>query len=270
MKSFLIIPVNYNSYDSLKSYLDSLSASLKVLMDNELSVDVVVADNSTQKETIDRINNEFRRFEVVNIENKGYFGGAFEIYNTIESIAKYDYVIISNVDLRVDESFFSILASKQITEEVGWLAPAIISKQENRDMNPKIVNRYSKRQMQLLLLMYKFPIIKRIYLKTMHKAKHIDAVVNHDERFIYAGHGAMFILTKSFVGKNKHLSYPVFLYGEEIYMGEEMRKSGLKTLYLPSLRVYDDAHVSTGTIKRSLNSRYNVEAMTYLLKKYYE
>lgn len=270
MKSILIIPVNYNSYYSLKSYLESIEISLNAVGKSELAVDVVVADNSSEKETIDNSYKYIRKFEVISIDNKGYFGGAFEVYNSIKSIVQYDYVIISNVDLRVDESFFSILASKQLTEEIGWLAPAILSKQENRDMNPKIANRYSKRQMQLLLMMYKYPIIKCIYLKTMHKAKHRDEVVNHDEKDIYAGHGAMFILTKSFVSKNLHLEYPVFLYGEEIYMGEEMRLCGLKTRYIPSLKVYDDAHVSTGTIKRSQNSRYNVEAMTYLLKKYYE
>ena len=270
MKRLLFIPVNYNSYDCLQVFLESIETSAKALSIDEIKIDIMVADNSTKEEVITfPSDGRFGKSKQLMLSNKGYFGGAFFVYNSLDK-KKYDYVIISNVDLKVREDFLRVLLGIEYPMQIGWLAPSIFSKQENRDMNPKIANRYSKRAVQILRIMYKYPLLKKLYTNTLYKRKRGDCIQTKDKYEIYAGHGAMFIMTKAFVDKNPTLEYPVFLYGEEIFMGEMVRLSGLKTIYIPTLVVNDDAHVSTSAISGKRNRKYNVEALTYILKTFYE
>lgn len=270
MKKILFIPVNFNSYSELDSYLSTIDTSALKQEASHLSVDVIIADNSTQKQSIDDTRYSRLNISVREYENPGYFGGGLSVYNGVNQISKYDYVIISNVDLKVEENFFDHLFNVRLAKDVGWIAPGILSVKDNRDMNPKIVKRYSKNALEMLKVMYKFPFLKRLYVKTLFKAKHSDMIADRKERDIYAGHGSFIILTKAFVTKCPRLDYPVFLFGEEVFVGETVRLAGLKTRYVPSIAVFDDAHVSTGKLKSSANNKYNIEALTYLIKQFYE
>ena len=71
MKNILIIPVNYNSYNNLEAYLDSIAESMQQLETGSLAIDVVVADNSTRVEKVRGKCDGFRVFEVKNYNNKG-------------------------------------------------------------------------------------------------------------------------------------------------------------------------------------------------------
>ena len=209
-----IICVNYNSYNSLSKYLMSIERSIKY-EGSRTKITVFIADNSTNKQDFSSIYSGELPIKLFAFDNLGYFGGALGVYNRIK-IDDYDYIIISNVDLILKEDFFSNLTDKNISDQYGWIAPTILSKQDKRDMNPKIVKRYSKRKMRILRAMYKYPFLKKLYLSTFYNRKRTYTTDNNKECDIYAGHGAMFIMTKTFVEKNPKLDYPVFLYGEEI------------------------------------------------------
>ncbi len=270
MVNILFIPVNYNSYNELDSYLSSINVSASKQEGCHLSIDVIVADNSTKKKVVD--NGKYSRINVSVQEynNPGYFGGGLSVYNSVSHISEYNFVILSNVDLKVEEDFFDHLLNVNFTKDIGWIAPGILSKKDNRDMNPKIVKRYSRRTLKMLRIMYKYPFLKRLYVNTLFRARHSEIITDRKERDIYAGHGSFIVLTNSFVQKYKKLVYPVFLFGEEVFVGEMVRLAGLKTRYVPSIVVFDDAHVSTGKLNNNVNNKYNVEALTYLLKQFYE
>ena len=65
------------------------------------------------------------------------------------------------------------------------------------------------------------------------------------------------------------MDYPCFLFGEEIYLAEHLRKRGLKTYYDPNLKVYDSDHVSTGKMKSKAYYQYNYKSIDMLLKEYF-
>ena len=71
MKHVLIACVNYNSYRELINYLRSIETSLKLV--DELKVDVVVADNSTNRQNIECDIYKRLKVEQVFFENIGYF-----------------------------------------------------------------------------------------------------------------------------------------------------------------------------------------------------
>ena len=89
---------------------------------------------------------------------------------------------------------------------------------------------------------------------------------NNDQ--IYAAHGSFFIFTNKFVKVENKFNYPVFLFGEEIYIAETAKANGLKTIYYPKLKIYDDEHASTSLMSSKFYRNSNYEALSYILAKY--
>lgn len=266
MKRILIVPVNYNSYGSLESFLDSIAAAWAEA-GGEVEITLHIADNSTERgdyKIPQRISGYVKATELDNI---GYFGAALKIINELEDTSAYDYVIISNVDVEVSRDFFRKLAALKTNPETGIIAPAILSEAEGRDRNPKIISRPSLKKMKLLKLMFTYPMLHRMYVKTLYKRKKLES---HQPGEIYAAHGSFVILTHSFFKKINNPRYPIFLFGEEIWLGELCRRNGLKTLYIPELKVKDMEHVSTSSMKSKTYYRCNREALSYLIKTFYE
>lgn len=264
-KRILIIPVNYNSYDCLHTYLKSIETGYSQVVDL-IDLVVHVADNSTSRETFKTDSYNLPSLSVTACGNLGYLGGVLEVLKRTEDKACFDYIIISNVDLTLSPDFFIELSKVISNKFTGWIAPMIYSSEEERDKNPKIRLRPSEKKMRLLKVMYKFPILHKLYTATLYKRK---KNLEHQAGEIFAGHGSFIILTKNFIDANTVIEYPVFLFGEEIFLGELCRQANLKVIYNPDLKVFDREHVSTGGMERSFYYRCNYEAISYLLKAFY-
>lgn len=262
----LIIPVNFNSYKELDEYLESLEIASQ--NQNDILIDVCIADNSTEKVQICKDYYINLNLRVYQFSNLGYFGGALSIYNAITNLDKYDYVFISNVDVSYDKSFFSNLKNLEVNKNVGWLAPQIWSNCEGRDRNPKIITRYSYKKIKAIEIMWRFPILHRIYQSTFYKRKRNQEQINISE--IYAGHGSFIILTKNFIKVFRKLNYPIFLFGEELFLAELCRIEGLTVEYCPSLKVWDEEHVSTSKMKSKFYYECNHSAIKYIISHFYE
>lgn len=262
----LIVAVSYNSYKELYEFLLSVDYACKqCLLKNNITV--AVADNSIKKEYVaqryDNIDVIYNAFD-----NLGYLGGASAVINSMD-VLKYDYVIISNVDITVDDDFFNHLSSLSIASDVAWIANEIWSNAENRDRNPKILERYTKKKLKTILMLYKYPLLDWIYTNTFYRRKTSESQF-YDERDIYAGHGSFIILTKYFFSEYKKIIYPIFLFGEEIYLAELIRMANMRVSYYPRLKVYDSEHVSTGEMKKGFYYKCNREAVEYIIKTFYE
>ena len=262
------ICVNYNSYDSLKAYLESIEKAKRAAgFDFKLSV--VIVDNS---ECIKDISKDAYDFEIVHIKsgkNIGYFGGIeFGIKKAEFDLSDYDYSIISNVDVLVSENFFYELNKTIVDSCVGCIAPSIISKVENGNRNPKIVNRISVRKLKVLRIMYRFPLLHILYSNLIY-LKRREKVQNAEDGYIYAPHGSFMIFTKRASEFLQTMKYPCFLFGEEIFVAENLMKKGLKVLYKSSLVVNDSEHVSTDKMKSEFYYKCNFEAIDMLLKEYF-
>lgn len=259
-----IIAVNYNTYESLRQYLYSIEASLENV---QVVVDIYIADNSSQKELLDlslfKLN-----IEVIKLSNLGYLGGAFYILNNLIDISDYDYIIISNVDLLLSKDFFTSLQGVVLDKNIAWIAPSIFSQEENRDRNPKIVYRYSKRRLRILYYMYRIPILHWLYTKTLYRRKRFSNISFPMD--IYAGHGSFMIFTSKFLKGNLPMKYPVFLFGEELFFAELALRNNLKVRYIPEIKVLDKEHISTSKMKSSFYYKCNRDAIRYILNTSYE
>lgn len=266
MKTVAICCVNYHSYEALGTYLRSLEQAAACAV-GLVEVSVFVADNTEHHvQSIDTTCCPSVKVSVHPLgKNWGYFGAVRQLM-LIHDFTRFDYTLISNVDLELASDFFVNLSQLTVQASVGWVAPSLFSLVEGRDKNPRMMQRYTLRRMRLFRLAYRIPFIHYLYTKTFYHRKR--ATVN-TPCTIYAGHGSLIILTREFVLRHGAIDYPVFLYGEEIYLAESCRRLGLSVVYAPNVRVTDAEHVSTGGMRRAFYYRCNYEAIDYLIRQFY-
>ena len=279
----LFVPVTYNSYDALDNYIASVGKALEAAADSTISVKIHVADNSTfsRNEECGMWNENSQRAETTHYDNPGYLPAALKtVYS--EDYASYDYIIISNVDVTLDETFFTALRDLKPDPDTVWIAPFIWSPSEHRDVNPKIQERYTKKRLRLLRLFFRFPLVWYTYSKSVYRlrkgnqgdnsASDISLTSHHSPLTsnIYAGHGSFMIFRPAIFQQEPPLNYPVFLFCEEIFMAEMARRIGKKTTHCPSVKVWDCEHASTGLMGLWRYCKYNHDALSYIIKHFYE
>jgi GT2 family glycosyltransferase len=220
--------------------------------------------------------------------NLGYFGGAsFGLKRHLASSSLPQWVIICNVDIEFrDPAFFTTLRELNIADSVGVVGPRIWSARFQRDVNPKIRQRPTRRRMLFyrvifcnyyLQAAYEFLSIAKYGLKALiRKARGRllkrfgDDEVNGASTPIYASHGSCMILSQKYFVSGGSIEYPIFLFGEEIFVAETARKLGLSVVHCPQLWVFDNEHASTkGAMRSRKVAGYMNEATRYLVQEYF-
>ena len=261
----LIVCVNYNSYGELRNYLQSVEKSA-LNVQGDLQLEVIIADNSTQKEIVDCDIYKQIRVKQVELPNLGYLGGAQAIINNIDKPTQYDYIIISNVDLLFEKETIKQLIDFKVGDNVAWVAPSVYSETFNKDLNPNVINRYKRWKLTLLKLTYN-KFFYRLYTKYYYSNKGKN--VKHPMMDIYAGHGSIIMLTSNFFKNYSKIDYPVFLYGEELYFAELIRRKRMRVVYTPSIVLNTIGGVSTSKMPSDSFFKYNKEAINYILENFY-
>jgi GT2 family glycosyltransferase len=273
-RSLLWICVNYNTYVETLNLIQGMLEAHRPVK-NDLKIDIIVADNSMPSKLINPAEIEesgilFR--QVITNSNVGYFGAVnFAISQEKLIPANYEFTVISNVDIQVGSDFFENLLKGQTPDNTGMIAPSILSKLEHMDKNPGIVSRPSKNKMAFYQFLYSNSWFYRLFLKIRKFRMKISMPdTGREPKIIYAAHGSVIIFCKAYFALDGNLKYPVFLFGEEIFLAEEMRKRNLLTIYLPSIRVFDDEHINTSKLKIEAQCKMSYEAIVYLKNKYFD
>lgn len=263
--------INYKADFYLRKFVKSINLAKKEI---DLEIDIHVIDNSQKnKNELNAFENEYKNSNVrihSNGDNVGYFGGipiAQKILQTFET----DCVIYCNPDLRVDVHFFNELLKSK--DNVGIIAPAILSEGEGVDQNPKYTRRLSLTKMKRLKYIYSNLFTHTIFftlarIKELMDGKRNNKVVSIMNENIYAPHGAMFIFNDLDFFKNLK-SFPCFLFGEEIFIAEEAIKNNTLIYYKPSIKVYDVRHASISLLSNKFKRDLYYKSIDYLLKSYY-
>ena len=270
----LITCVCYNNFFDALRYINSISKAL-VSAPSVKTVDLYLVNNgvaftTTQLSKI-YISDLFNVQIIENQSNNGYFPGCFVGYKkAVLNNTNYDAMLVTNVDLKVTENFFEKLVSLKSTykEEPKIIAPSIVSLSENKDRNPKVKIRFSKKQMQKYLLLYTIPYLHLLYKKTLYKSK-IKPTKSANGCSIYAPHGSFVVFLGGAKNWEDILNYPVFLFGEEIHIGEQARIHGIPVKYHQELKVIDSDHASTGKENEGFIRKHNLKAISYLYNRYW-
>jgi GT2 family glycosyltransferase len=272
----LLICVKYGADADTERYLESLRR-----LQRHPNLHVLIVDNGVSETMADLLMDA--SFTVLQSnENLGYFGGARRgISKYLEEHPLPDWVIVSNVDLLItDPEFLQKLAALKCTPRVGAVAPRIASALTGRNQNPFMRSRPSAMRMHL----YKWLYRSRLALNAHELASAVfhrmgsavtqvartKANPSRDlSRKIYAPHGSFVVLSKEYFRAGGSLDFPCFLFGEEIYLAESLRKLGLDVIYEPSLEVVHQEHKSTKLLKSRKLARFVATSAAYCADTYF-
>ena len=271
----LITCVCYNNYQDAIKYINSLSNSLdKASM---VQVDIYIVNNGiafTEEEQNSFISSNLLKVYIVeNQTNNGYFPGCLKGLNhSLMKGNEYDAMFVSNVDLKVSDNFFAEFSRVILnySSSPAIIAPSIYSIYEDKDRNPKVLTRFTVKQMKKYLFLYAIPYLNYFYKKTFYKNKKNKVSIVDSSSTIYAPHGSFIIFIGGRKFWSRFLEYPIFLFGEEIYVGEEARKKDIPIYYCPTLKVIDSDHASTGKENELFIRKHNFKAISYLFERYWK
>ena len=271
-----IICVCHNTHKEFYDYYSSIRGA-----DANEMADVVLLDNSdqiseSQVKSYKEMSAADKKFTYARVKNIGYIGSAQYFLQTSQiDISNYDFLCISNVDLLLKEDFFSTLEGvfSGICDDVGMLAPKIITA-DNINKNPKVVVRPTLKNLLIRKLLFS-SAATHLLLEKMHLLR--KRLARHNERekklakleSIYAAHGSFFLFARPAIEAVVNNTYPVFLFGEELFFAELMKKYQLSTYYVEELVIYDSEHASTGAMKSASYRQHNRIALQYILETFY-
>jgi GT2 family glycosyltransferase len=239
-------------------------------------IDIVVTDNSSKETSLlEEIATNYTNVSLLKSENNlGYFGAAnLGLINYLNKNKEYpDVVIVCNTDITLQVNFFEILEQKVVTGNFDVLGPSIHSSLLNYYQNPYIINRISKNKLKFLhfvssayILYGLFTVYHLVKTKLLGRQNSLPSLVANP----YAIHGSFMVFNKTFFKKGGTINYPSVLFGEELFIAEQVRKLNLNMVYEPTLKVEHNEHTTTGVFKSRKTVAYLYQSYTYLLKTYF-
>ncbi|MHB1361565.1 MAG: glycosyltransferase family protein [Thermoleophilia bacterium] len=277
----LAIGVNYRSDEFALRYVGSL------LNLNHLGLSIRLVDNTQRgpadfesfSEKIRGVNSDVICLQTVG--NPGYFGGArMALDSFLQGHERMpEWVIVSNVDIEFpDNTLVAELDRLNGIDDLGIIAPAILSADTKIDINPIFVKRPSKMRMKFYKTVFSNYYSGNLYeaLSLLKSNVNKSRVINGSgrgeapsERFIYAPHGSCIIFTKRYFSRGGTLAFPPILFNEEIFVAEAALRLGLRVLYDPKIRIVHAGHVSTGRFRSREVASLFAESSKYVTETYF-
>ncbi len=270
MKRIVVVLINYYKEEKLAAFVMEL-----LLPQKGVDLRILVVDNGSS------LNDPLKQLQQHGVvvlypeKNLGYFGAArlaWETESTQHGLP--DYFVVSNFDLSFDpEHFFAdyMLAESKQTALVS--GPSIISDLNGTALNPMYLQRISLSRINRLLLVtsfYPFYWIYQLlhYIKRNIKGKQQQEL--HGDVQSYAIHGSMMFFTRHYFQRGGHLKFDSFLYGEELFVAEQLHQMGENCLVHLDMKVKHEEHSTTGKIKGPGHMKFLNQSLRYLKRVFFQ
>jgi hypothetical protein len=253
-----LLAVHYRNREQTLKFLEQVSKA---------GISVWIADNSFALEPLE--------FEAENVhilpcpENPGYFGGIHRLWQNLET--KPRICIVSNTDLELDPSFFDALHNLEWPAQTAVIAPKILSEISGEDINPMYPERPSYRKMKRLDRIFKTYLGGAIWqcLGWLYAKLKLRPQTSQEAQAIYAPHGSLMIFGPAYFEAGLDFNYPIFLYGEEMWVAENCIQKNLKIWYQPQLQALHAEHGSLGIIPSRRVWKAHRDSNRYILQKFF-
>jgi GT2 family glycosyltransferase len=239
-----VVFANYGCGEAIESAVRSLARC-----DESRSVEVVIVENGgTPVDVSSLLELGLQSVETINAkQNVGYFG-AMRLAWESTSEREFDYRILCNPDIEfVQTNFVRTMLSLPKASNIAAIAPSVLSLRSGVDQNPYLANVPSRFQRWWWRMLYaSFHVYKlRCALGERVRSARQDRV---EECTIYAPHGSIMIFSPLFFELQRSFDSMPFLYAEELFVGEMIRRAGWIVSYVPGLQVAHKENVVTGLL----------------------
>ncbi|MBX3705067.1 MAG: glycosyltransferase family 2 protein [Pseudomonadales bacterium] len=213
----------------------------------------VVVDNASapvEAESLSGLEREFVGLHLIRSErNLGYFSG---LNLGLDYVRRFHsdvaWVIVGNNDLVFSDHFVETLANKsEVYSQYAVIAPNIVTLDGDRQ-NPHIREHIGLARIRAYDTYYSSYLLARLIAKIVGVGRrHFnrrDQSGYATAREIYACHGSCFVLSRKFFETFGELWAPTFMFGEEVFLAEQVAKSSMRILYSPELEVIHASHAA--------------------------
>lgn len=254
-----VIVVEFNDAEETIQYVNQIA--------NYESIQrIVVVDNhSTDLNTmklLEKIQNE--KVVVVQAEkNGGYnYGNNFGIQYLEKMGEKYDYLIISNPDIRIEEEAIkTCLNVLEARENVAVVAPRMYHQ------NQKPVRRSSWKMRTFWLdVIHSTRLLEVIFYGKLRQGEYSEKDYTQELLQVEAISGAFFIIKYEIYKQIGGFDENVFLFYEEDILAKQLQEKGYQTM---SVNTAKFIHFESRTIGKTL-SYYKKMKQLYQSKRYYQ
>ena len=262
----IYIGVNFKTPEKAIEWVNSIHAtnpkSLIVLVDNS---------SSHNQELYEKIKE--KAVYIDSHENLGYFNGAAYGLHEIGKKHSFDWLAVTNVDLKLCTTNVDGLLDRYAN--AGIVAPSIISYDTGFDKNPYRLHRQSKKSVLIKKYAFSNRLFASIY-SSLSAVRNYLIRINHKEgkkcdegTAIYLPYGAAFFFSSKYFNTGCSIDFPLFLFGEELYVAEQARRAGIDIVYVPSIIFMNYEHASTSKLSSKSICRRNYDAMKFILDEFY-
>lgn len=206
-------------------------------------------------------------------DNLGYFGGAawaLDRWHAERAEAPPAWVVVSNADLDLpDADTVARLLETPYPDDVLVVAPGVET-DDGVALNPFLRVRPSARAMRIKrwavfsnrLTLNLWSLASR--LRPRPRRRSADAAGP-----IYAPHGAVVAFRHGYFERGGSLRHTRFLYLEEIFVAETVRRLHGQVVFDPTLRVRHRGHVSTGVWRFGETALHHLDAFADATRRYF-
>ncbi|HUP45467.1 MAG TPA: methyltransferase domain-containing protein [Thermoanaerobaculia bacterium] len=261
MSTVLFITVHYRNAADVKRFVENIKA---IRMPSGWRSAIVVVDNS----------GEAQQGEGAALlrapSNLGYLGGAaFGLERWIEeNNTTPDWVAVVNPDVEFQADAFEVLAAADPGDDIVAVAPTVMLRGE-MPQNPFFRTRPSRFRMWLYTVIFRSAMLTKLFdfLLVAKRRRGGRGATAPEE--IYAAHGSVILLRRSFFARGGSLQYRGFMYGEEIHVAEQARAAGGRILYLPDMRAAHRGSSATGGVTSWQRRLWHLQSARVLWNEYF-
>jgi GT2 family glycosyltransferase len=206
-------------------------------------------------------------------ENLGYLTGAAVLY---EAVLASGWVprrtVLSNYDISsVERPMLAAIDETRVEERVQVWGPRIRLARGGREQNPLYRERPSAAYMRLLRWVYRTRLGSTLWA-WLSRCRRVldrgDRSLRGDE-FVYAAHGALMVFEEEFFRRGGSLDYRSHLFGEEVHVAEQVRRSGGTALVTTQFEIEHNENVSTGVAPSAQMAAKRARSSRYLVQEYF-
>ncbi len=253
-----IIVVNYNNAEETVEYIRKIEKYTNIhrilIVDN-------MSSNLNELDKLKKVQNE-KVFVIQSEKNGGYsYGNNFGVRYLEKMGEMYDFIIISNADIEIEESAIQqCLEVLQKDETIAIAAPRMY-----HDKNQPIRRSSWKMRTFSLDLIHSTRLLEFLFYPKLRKGEYSEQEYAQDVLEVEAISGAFFMVKYPIFKKIGMFDENVFLFYEEDILAQKLQQKGYK---ICSVNRAKCIHYESQTIDRSI-SYYHKMKQLYKSKMYY-
>lgn len=262
----LIVVVVYQNFHFSQEWLSTA---------RNKNLDIIIVDNT--KETIfsKELSLECKKSGISilhNPKNSGYMPSLKYLNESGIRLSVYDFVCLSNSDVKLDDNFAHDLSLTHIPSEALVLGPKIVSLRTGSNQNPQILHRPTLKYYKLLKLVltssalaYPYFFLGKIKGMLSRENRKVSKCTE-----VYAVHGSFIIFKSICFEIPNFLDGFNFLFGETVIIAEKLRRAGGKCVVLEKPIVFHKEHENTGFWGRSKTFALQRHSTERIIEEFYK